>query len=104
MSSALLIRSATARPLSGRSSIYDLLRLTAGLMLEHGSGAFERYLKVCQRRDIHEVLRFFVAEIGLDLVRKRTAPIERCFRSGFFYDRQRGARPAIPLLEIPFEF
>jgi len=87
MSLALLLRSATARPLSGRSSIYDLFRLTPALMLEHGSGALERYLKVCQRHHVHEVLRFFMAEIGLDLVRKHTTPIERCFRSGFFYGR-----------------
>src|SRR5262249_46158452 len=97
MSLALLLRSATARPLSGRSSIYDLFRLTPALMLEHGSGALERYLKVCQRHDIHEVLRFFMAEIGLDFVRKHTTPLERCFRSGFFYGRYRGGRPAISL-------
>jgi hypothetical protein len=57
------------------------------LALEHGSGALKRYLKVCQRHDIHEVLRLFVAEIGLDSARERTTPIERSFRTGFLYRR-----------------
>ena len=46
-----------------------------------GSGALKRYLKVCQRHDIHEVLRLFVAAIGLDSARERTA--ERSFRPAF---------------------
>jgi hypothetical protein len=53
------------------------------LVLKYGSGALKRYLKVCQRRDIHEVLRLFVAEIGMDSVRERTTPIERRFDTGF---------------------
>ena len=57
------------------------------LLLEHGSRALKRHLKVCQRHDIHEVLRLFVMEIALDSSRERTTSIERSFSTGFLYGR-----------------
>ena len=57
------------------------------LLLEHGNRALKRYLKVCQRHDIHEVLRPFVMEIALDSSRERTTSIERSSSTGFLYGR-----------------
>ena len=58
------------------------------LALECGrSGALKRYLKVCQRLDIHEVLRLFMARsIGFSDCRcSCPTAIERSFRTGFRY-------------------